>query len=359
MKSSPPSNTKQVGTSRIMNATVIVVIASAIIIFAVKNSTSKTLEQQAKEGDTEAQYQLAMRYYNLPATSKNAQDCFIWAQKAAQQGHPKAQRILGSIHYLGGQLAPEDQIEALTIRPMPSTNVNVQKSMAEAFYWYLKSAKQGDAEAQDSIARMYAFGEGVTKSSAEALKWYFKSAEQGNPSAQCSLAEMFRTGNCVTQDWIEAKKWYRKAGDQGYDLAQNERWAGYENLEAPYPKNAIDATNRWLRAAAKGEVTAYYNLGNMLNEGDGVEQNRNEAAKWFLLAAQEGHVVAQLSLGEMQETGNGMPQDLVEAYKWYNLAATKELIGAIAGRERLSHKLTQEQIAEGQKRATEFFKRKM
>jgi uncharacterized protein len=59
----------------------------------------------------------------------------------------------------------------------------------------------------------------------------------------------------------------------------------------------------------------------MYDEGQGVEQNPNEAARWYYQAAEQGHHQAQYNLGLKFDTGEGLPQDFEQASRWYYLAA--------------------------------------
>ena len=52
-----------------------------------------------------------------------------------------------------------------------------------------------------------------------------------------------------------------------------------------------------LPKAEQGDVSAQYNLGLMYQNGQGIPQNDQKAAKWFKLAAEQGHVQAQTNLG--------------------------------------------------------------
>ena len=55
----------------------------------------------------------------------------------------------------------------------------------------------------------------------------------------------------------------------------------------------------------------------------------------------------------MFEKGQGVSKDQLEAYKWYFLAArANENVFAVANCELLARRLTPEQIAEGQRRAS-------
>lgn len=53
-----------------------------------------------------------------------------------------------------------------------------------------------------------------------ALKVWLQLAKQGDANAQTNLARLYRDGLGVAQDYQEAAKWYRKAADQGHAGAQ-------------------------------------------------------------------------------------------------------------------------------------------
>jgi TPR repeat protein len=77
----------------------------------------------------------------------------------------------------------------------------------------------------------------------------------------------------------------------------------------------------WQPLAEQGDPSAQYNLGNMFNEGHGVEQDHAEALKWFRKASEQGFADAQHSLGNMYRNGRGVTQDVVEAAEWFGMAA--------------------------------------
>ncbi len=62
-------------------------------------------------------------------------------------------------------------------------------------------------------------------------------------------------------------------------------------------------------------------LGQVYENGVGVEQSYAEAARWYRAAAEQGDAIAQRHLAEMYYTARGVPQDFREAYKWYRKAA--------------------------------------
>jgi TPR repeat protein len=62
-------------------------------------------------------------------------------------------------------------------------------------------------------------------------------------------------------------------------------------------------------------------LGQVYENGVGVDQSYAEAARWYRAAAEQGDAIAQRHLAEMYYTARGVPQDFREAYKWYRKAA--------------------------------------
>ena len=83
------------------------------------------------------------------------------------------------------------------------------------------------------------------------------------------------------------------------------------------------------------------------------EEGRPDAAltEWRSAAA-SGDRRAMLALGRLFVQGLGAPQDYVEAHKWLNLAASRGEAAALKERDALAAKMTAEQVATAQARAT-------
>ena len=58
-------------------------------------------------------------------------------------------------------------------------------------------------------------------------------------------------------------------------------------------------------------------LGILYEHGEGVTQDKAEAARWYLKAAEQGNGDAQLSIGMMYDSGDGVEQNDQEAIRWY------------------------------------------
>ncbi len=113
-------------------------------------------------------------------------------------------------------------------------------------------AEQGHAKAQTILGVMYANGEGVPQDDKEAVKWYRKAADQGYAKAQTNLGWMYEFGRGVSQDYTEAVKWYRKAAEQGFADAQNNLAVMYENGQGVLQNNT--KAHMWFNIAADNGV---------------------------------------------------------------------------------------------------------
>ena len=82
-----------------------------------------------------------------------------------------------------------------------------------------------------------------------------------------------------------------------------------------------------IKLAEQGDAEAQFRLGKRHYEGDGVEWDYNEAAKWYHMAAEHGNTNAQYNLGVLyeqdvlEEWGPAWESDLEEAMKWFCKAA--------------------------------------
>ena len=114
-----------------------------------------------------------------------------WYRKAAEEGYPKAQFILGVHLYESSQ---QDYVEAVK--------------------WFRKAAEQGHALAQNNLGCCYDNGYGVSKDYLVAAKWYRKAAYQNLAPSQYSISHLYLRGLGVPQDFVEAYKWTKLAALQ-------------------------------------------------------------------------------------------------------------------------------------------------
>lgn len=191
----------------------------------------------------------------------------------------------------------------------------------ETIEWLQKAANQGHAKAQFNLAAAYSFGRGVPKDTAKAMELYQKAAAQGNSDAQYHLATVYYKGNNgVTKDLAKAAELFQSAAAQGNVNAQGRLGGMYLKGEG-VPKDLAKAAEWWHKAAEQGAAQAQFKVGWMYRNGIGMPKNSAKAAEWLTKAAAQGDEVAQGTLGGMYWTGEGVPTDRVLAYAWINLAS--------------------------------------
>lgn len=106
---------------------------------------------------------------------------------------------------------------------------------------------------------------------------------------------------------------------------------------------------RWMeKAARQGQPEAQYLYGQALLQGRGVVQDYRSAFRWIEEPARRGNVQAQVTLADMYRFGSGIPTDLPRAYLWYNLAAAQGDEQATRSRDNVATRLSPGQINEMQ-----------
>jgi hypothetical protein len=224
------------------------------------DSAIERLLDEARRGDKDAQYRLALAYEAGDGLVRSDVQALKWLQRAAKNGHVEAQYELSKRYDAGKGLAADAQ---------------------QAAAWLRKAAEAGSADAQLDLAIQYARGK---KDPGEAERWYRSAAEQGNVYAQYKLGRGYASGWLLRPNDREAVRWFEKAADQGYGWAQSD-------------------------------------LGLMYEKGRGVEQSDARAVEWYRKAAEQGISIAQYKLGLMYEAGKGVPKSDAEAVGWYRKAA--------------------------------------
>ena len=108
---------------------------------------------QAEQGDVETQLAIAGVYFRQhSALKKNTkvslqlQRSLYWFKKAAKQGNPEAQTILGAIYCCSDSWNFRAEKGFFFKKPL------VYKSYPTALEWFEKAAEQGNSEAQHQIA---------------------------------------------------------------------------------------------------------------------------------------------------------------------------------------------------------------
>lgn len=84
-------------------------------------------------------------------------------------------------------------------------------------------------------------------------------------------------------------------------------------------QNYNEALKWYKKAADQGNIDAQYYIG-MMSER---MQNYSDAVIWYRKAAEQGHTFAQSNLAVLYFNGQGVKQDFSEAEKLWRMAAAK------------------------------------
>jgi TPR repeat protein len=134
------------------------------------------LHKQAKEGNAEAQFELAKAYLSGTGVAKDSKQGVEWLRKAAALDHPGAELALAILYMNGGaQYVPKDPKQGLE--------------------WLRKSAAQDYGPAEFNLGTLYRRGDeatGIPKKPHQAANWFRKAARQQGANSQTSLQEMLQ-----------------------------------------------------------------------------------------------------------------------------------------------------------------------
>jgi len=85
---------------------------------------------------------------------------------------------------------------------------------------------------------------------------------------------------------------------------------------ADYPK----AFKLFKPLAEQGDALSQFQVGMMIEQGQGAEVDFEAAYKWYMKAAEQGVADAYFALGQLYSRGLAVAQDPVRAYSWFDLA---------------------------------------
>ncbi|KAI7876672.1 HCP-like protein [Lichtheimia hyalospora FSU 10163] len=255
----------------------------------------------------------------------------------------------------------------------------------KALHWFLKSANNGNAQAQFIVAIHYAMGLGVdiSKDKAKtyleqsakqgfvhsetalgilyleddeydrALMWLERAEQKGDPRALFRLGLLYKSGHhrryqtsattmaTVKQDWEKTVHYFKAAAEQGHPGAQFQLALGYQKGNLGLKRNLALADQLIQQSAKAGYTPAQRCLGFMYREGwvlTGLKDATTATAgsrvhckksdkmafQWFYRAAQRHDLYAYILVGQCYEQGRGVPVNRKTALEYYQRASEKE-----------------------------------
>ena len=184
-------------------------------------------------------------------------------------------------------------------------------------------AKAGDADAQNGMGLIYAFGnEEIRKEFFTARHSYTLSAHQGNEEAYYNLGVLYMNEKMLNYR-AAALENFLKGAELGHIASHANVGAFYMAEGDGVHKDMRLAVQHTKIAADAGNAVAANNLGEMYVRGIGVLQNYEKAVEYFRIAADNGSGKGMDNLAALYVDGTGVPVNYPEALKLLQSAVDK------------------------------------
>lgn len=300
----------------------------------------RLIQRAADAGSAEGQHRLALVFVTGDAgVARNPARAVELFEKAAAQGHRRAQLNIGTLYFRGQ---------------------GVQRDLIQARAWLEQAATDGDVYATYALGR--ALSESAPPASADptrAADLFRRAAEKGHMLAALRYGMALAEGSGVKQDLAAAQRWLGQAQQNGVpeaalalgDMAVRTPATRDKAANEKILKSAIS----WYQVAANAGVpSGQFKLANAYLAGSGVARDPAQAQLWYSRAAQQGLPEAQQALGVMLLTGTAGTTDPVEAFKWLFLAERGGHPEARAVREKVGDKVSDRDRKRGEAMAQAF-----
>ena len=246
----------------------------------------------AENGNGRAMYFLGEFYgYPYGKTKKDNEKSKEWRIKGKEAGD-----ILAALNV--AYSLPEDSDERNRI-------------FFELYEDVLKLAKDGDIFAQNELADMYLYGNGIEEDEEEGVKWFKRSADAGHWRSIMDLADCYSDGIGVSQDKLKAIDLYKKVYELGSGEAANGIGLIYNNQN-----NSEEAVKWYRKGFEKGDGWSGYNLALSYSNGTGVPQDKQKALELYKKVYELGDSASGEAAYEIGEIYSNQ-EKFNEAYMWY------------------------------------------
>ncbi|MEY8239308.1 MAG: tetratricopeptide repeat protein [Cycloclasticus sp.] len=231
-----------------------------------KNVALGWLTRSAKQGLVSAQHNLGAMY-GSGFGFDDLQEAVYWTRAAAENGSARDQYQLAGYY-------------KTSIWDSTSTTDHIKRDDSKALMWYEKAAEQGHAKAQLALADMLYVGQGIKRDFSTAFIWYKKAAKKGEEQAQLKIADMYAQGAGIKRDYAKSVYWYRvvllTSIERTMEGAKKAEAASDEKID----KNSLLYSVR-KSTIFEYESSLYALFSNPYLQGDKDKYDYERAAAWF------------------------------------------------------------------------------
>jgi TPR repeat protein len=185
--------------------------------------------QEAKQGNSNAQFDVASMYQNGRGVQPDLSKATEWYKKSAAQNNAQAVSRLklleaneGRFKKVQAQAEKGDAESQYKLGKMYTEGTGINIDYVKATAAFKNAAEQGHTKAEYKLGLHYLEGIGVSQNSKTAYKWFKAAATQNHPAAQYYLGKMYASGSGVAQNYTTSLEWLNKAIDGGFNQARRE-----------------------------------------------------------------------------------------------------------------------------------------
>lgn len=288
--------------------------------------------ERAEQGDMQAQFDLALFYWEGRGLKKDVDKAAAIWQELADKGHFRAMYMLGNALIRRERFREaldrfQDAAKGNDSDAMYAAGVlcyeglvNGNPEYERAVHWFKMADEHGHKHACEFLAKMIYHGEGVLRDSVLSAYYCEKAANGGDSDSQLQLGWMNLLGIGVHKNYRLAKKWLRKAADRG------DKYARYLLGLMYFRRIGVDQD--YAKAKSFFERASY--LSSIFEDG------KLHCYAFLLTPWRDSVPDALCKLCEISAKGLGQPVDMNEAAKMYALAKERNEKKAKACLQRLN-----------------------
>ena len=194
---------------------------------------------------------------------------------------------------------------------------NGQKNYVKKVEWYKKSAEEGYDWGMSNLAGCYRDGEGVQEDQEQAIAWFQKAYElHGDAAGEAAN----RIGNIYynQKNYVKKVEWYKKSAEEGYDWGMRNLGMCYRDGEGVQEDQ--EQAIAWYQKAYELHGDAAGDAANRIGRIYDKQGNHNEEFEWYKKGAAEGFDWCMSNLGQCYRYGSGVFINYDKAREWYQKA---------------------------------------
>ena len=309
----------------------------------------------ANQGDASAQIALAELYLQKDNAFYSPQKGFLWLLKAAQSNDSDAQRALAKLYDEGRYLAKNEHLAKAWLKKAQDNKETKQSSRIKTAEWLsngqatqfidadyqlkgiftawnnpnaLKENNYNLAPQMDEVTRSMLFTPDFVMTDPKKIpinEYYNALIASMDRIQHYEIAfptyAIQRRATLEPDAPLVAKSAAIAVDEKSASLRPEPSRAILDSMDLKEDPDKQTLFERLYNQAIYGNPNAQFKLGQLFQNGIGVEKNTEKALHFYMLAAEQNSLPAEYNLGLLYLKGEGIKPDYKEALKWLREAA--------------------------------------